>query len=81
LSAFLIFSSSLYPDSTIAIWDFADLTAESCLEDVNVTHNPDVRRDSEKVFRHLLAMFLDPHLFRLFKPEGTLSWYFYLQFF
>jgi len=37
-------------DSTIAIWDFADLTAESCLEDVNVTHNPDVRRDSEKVY-------------------------------
>ncbi len=54
----LISSSPLHPDSTIAIWDFADLTAESCLEDVNVTHNPDVRRDSEKVYRHLFGMFL-----------------------
>ena len=38
-----------FSDSTIAIWDFGNLTAESCLEDVNVTHNPDVRRDSEAV--------------------------------
>merc|ERR1719410_536826 len=34
-------------DSTIAIWDFAKLTNEASLEDVNVTHNPDVIKDSE----------------------------------
>merc|ERR1712029_249490 len=36
-------------DSTIAIWDFAKLTNEAALEDVNVTHNPDVMKDSEKL--------------------------------
>jgi len=36
-------------DSTIAIWDFAKLTNEASLEDVNVTHNPDVIKESEKL--------------------------------
>eukprot|EP00090_Calanus_glacialis_P040049 TRINITY_DN6978_c0_g1_i1.p1 TRINITY_DN6978_c0_g1~~TRINITY_DN6978_c0_g1_i1.p1 ORF type:complete len:749 (-),score=253.58 TRINITY_DN6978_c0_g1_i1:122-2248(-) len=34
-------------DSTIAVWDFAKLTNEAALEDVNVTHNPDVMKESE----------------------------------
>ena len=34
-------------DCTIAIWDFGKLMNEAALEEVNVTHNPDVRRDSE----------------------------------
>merc|ERR1712110_579940 len=36
-------------DSTIAIWDFAKLTNEAALDDVNVTHNPDVIKESEKL--------------------------------
>lgn len=36
-------------DSTIALWDFGKLMNESSLEEVNVTHNPDVRRDSENL--------------------------------
>ena len=36
-------------DSTIAVWDFAKLTNEAALEDVNVTHNPDVMKDSEQM--------------------------------
>ena len=47
--AFLVFSYFPLPDSTIAIWDFAKLTNEAALEDVNVTHNPDVMKDSEKM--------------------------------
>ena len=33
-------------DCTIALWDFGKLMDEAALEEVNVTHNPDVRRDS-----------------------------------
>jgi len=36
-------------DGSIAIWDFAKLTNEAALEDVNVTHNPDVRKDSDSL--------------------------------
>lgn len=36
-------------DSTIAVWDFAKLTNEAALEEVNVTHNPDVMRESEQL--------------------------------
>jgi len=36
-------------DGTIALWDFAKLTNEAALEDVNVTHNPDVRKDSDNL--------------------------------
>jgi len=39
--------SSSAIDCTIAIWDFGKLMNEAALEEVNVTHNPDVRRDSE----------------------------------
>ena len=44
-----IFLSNNLTDSTIAIWDFAKLTNEASLEDVNVTHNPDVMKESEKL--------------------------------
>ena len=43
----LILSFSL--DSTIALWDFGKFMNESSLEEVNVTHNPDVRRDTENL--------------------------------
>jgi len=43
-----ILSSSAI-DSSIALWDFCKLMNESSLEEVNVTHNPDVRRDSENL--------------------------------
>jgi len=36
-------------DSTIALWNFAKLMGEAALEDVNVTHNPDVMKDSDKL--------------------------------
>ena len=32
-------------DSSIQLWDFAKLTEEASLEDVNISHNPDVRRN------------------------------------
>lgn len=38
--------SSSATDSTIALWDFGKLMNEAALEEVNVTHNPDVRKDS-----------------------------------
>jgi len=38
--------SSSAIDCTIALWDFGKLMNEAALEEVNVTHNPDVRRDS-----------------------------------
>merc|ERR1712112_383892 len=34
-------------DATIALWNFGKLMDEAALEDVNVTHNPDVRKDSD----------------------------------
>ena len=40
---------STYLDSTIALWDFGKLMGDSGLEEVNVTHNPDVRKDSENL--------------------------------
>ena len=45
----MLYFIMVFSDSTIAIWDFAKLTNEASLEDVNVTHNPDVIKDSEKL--------------------------------
>lgn len=34
-------------DSTLRLWDFTKLAEEMSLEDVNVSHNPDVKTNSE----------------------------------
>lgn len=40
-----LFSGSL--DCTIKIWDFTKLAEEMSLEDVNVSHNPDIKNNSD----------------------------------
>ena len=36
-------------DSSIQLWDFAKLTEESTFEDVNISHNPDVKRNIDSL--------------------------------
>ena len=38
-----------FQDSSIYAWEFAKLTYEAALQDVNVTHNPDVRKEAEHI--------------------------------
>ena len=34
-------------DCTIKLWDFTRLAEEVALEDVNISHNPDVRKNTD----------------------------------
>ena len=36
-------------DCSIQLWDFAKLTEESSLEDVNISHNPDIKRNIDSL--------------------------------
>jgi len=36
-------------DCTLALWDFGKLMSESCSDEVNVTQNPEVRRDTDNL--------------------------------
>ncbi|XP_022195379.1 transcription initiation factor TFIID subunit 5 [Nilaparvata lugens] len=38
-------------DCSVKLWDFTKVTEEMNLEDVNVSHNPDIKKDSEYLLR------------------------------
>jgi len=42
-------------DCTLKLWDFTKLAEEMSLEDVNVSHNPDVKTNSESYLLRTFA--------------------------
>ncbi|XP_075214513.1 TATA-box binding protein associated factor 5 [Lycorma delicatula] len=38
-------------DCSVKLWDFTKVTEEMALEDVNVSHNPDIKKDSDYLLR------------------------------
>lgn len=38
-------------DCSVKLWDFTKVTEEMSLEEVNVSHNPDIKKDSDYLLR------------------------------
>ncbi|XP_076756911.1 TATA-box binding protein associated factor 5 isoform X2 [Xylocopa sonorina] len=66
----ILVSGSL--DSTIKLWDFTKLAEEMSLEDVNVSHNPDVKTNAEAYLLRIFATKNSPVLTLHFSRRNLL---------
>lgn len=59
-------------DSTIKVWDFTKLTEEVTLEDVNISHNPEIKKNSDNYLLRSYATKNSPILCLHFSRRNVL---------